>query len=240
MFCRVVLIILGFLSAGLFAQKENISSFNSVTLTYNFHPKWFLYMEGQLRGIEDYTYPDYYELKGGVGFNLTGNHKPFVGVGRYVNYKARVLSREEVRLWLQDVFVLKKGSLRFENRLRAEQSWFFEPEEHVSSKRNRYRYRLNISMPLNSKKMEPGTLFANVYDEVFFVSPMKPTFARNRVYGGFGYVVDDHFGIATGYLWQREFEAKGHRNLHYLYLALNITIDYKAEHEKVLDFPGAD
>jgi hypothetical protein len=38
---------------------------------------------------------------------------------------------------------------------------------------------------------------------------MTPTFARNRVYGGFGYQIDDYFGIVSGYLWQREFEAKG-------------------------------
>lgn len=240
MFCRVPLVIFGILSTFSFAQKENISSFNSITLTYNFHPKWFLYAEGQLRGVEDYTYPDYYELKGGIGYHLTRNNKPFLGVGRYVNYKDRALSKEEVRVWLQDVFVFSSGSVKFENRLRAEQSWFYEPATDLASKRNRLRYRLNVSVPLNSKKMHPGTVFANVYDEVFFVTPMKPTFARNRVYGGFGYVVDDRVGMATGYLWQREFEAEGTKNVHFLYLALNITIDYKADHEKVLDFPGAD
>lgn len=239
MFCRVVIIIFGFLSVCLFAQKEHISSFNSLTVTYNFHPKWFLYAEGQMRGIEDYTYPDYYEIKGGVGYNLA-NHKPFVGVGRYVNYKDHQLSKEEIRVWLQDVLVFNKGMVKFENRLRGEQSWFYEPSTGLSSKRNRFRYRLNVSVPLNSKKMQPGTVFANVYDEVFFVTPMKPIFARNRVYGGFGYVVDEHVGLATGYLWQREFEAKASRNLHFLYLALNITVDYRSPHEKVLDFPGAD
>jgi hypothetical protein len=81
-----------------------------VTLTYKFHPKFFLYAEGQLRGNEDYTYPDYYEIKGGLGYNLTKNHKPLSGLGRYVNYKDHSLSKEEFRVWLQDVIDFKKAS----------------------------------------------------------------------------------------------------------------------------------
>ncbi|WP_292009173.1 DUF2490 domain-containing protein [Chryseobacterium sp.] len=220
--------------------QDHISGFNSLTLTYKFHPKFFLYAEGQLREIQDYTYPDYYEIKGGIGYNLTKNHKPFIGLGRYVTYKDKRLGKEEFRIWLQDVIDVKKGIVKFENRIRAEQSWFYEPKTDTHSTRNRFRYRLNVSVPLNAKKIEPGTLFANVYDEVFFVTPMKPTFARNRVYGGFGYQIDENFGIATGYLWQREFEASGNKNYHFIYLALNINIDGTDHHHKSYDFPGAD
>ncbi|CAA7386013.1 DUF2490 domain-containing protein [Chryseobacterium fistulae] len=220
--------------------QDHISSFNAVTLTYKFHPKLFLYGEGQLRGNEDYSYPDYYEIKGGVGYNLTKTHKPFVGLGRYVNYKNHSLSREELRFWLQDVIDFKKGIVKFENRLRAEKSWFYEPKTDKNFQRMRYRYRLNISVPLNAKEVKKGTVFANVYDEVFFVSPMKPTFARNRIYGGLGYQIDEYFGVLCGYLWQREFEAAGNRNLHFIYLALNVNIDDTNHHKKTYEFPGAD
>ena len=228
------------LSMCFFKAQDHISSFNAVTLTYKFHPKFFLYGEGQLRGNEDYTYPDYYEIKGGVGYNLTKNHKPFVGLGRYVNYKNHDLSKEEFRIWLQDVIDLKKGFVKFENRFRIEKSWFYEPNTDKTSQRMRYRYRLNISVPLNSKTIQKGTVFANAYDEIFLVSPMKPTFARNRIYGGFGYQIDDYFGVLTGYLWQREFDAAGNRNLHFIYLALNINIDGTKHPVKTYDFPGAD
>jgi len=228
------------LSLTLFKAQEHISSFNSLTLTYKFHPKFFLYAEGQLRGNEEYTYPDYYEIKGGLGYNLTKNHKPFVGLGRYVTYKSHSLNREEFRVWLQDVIDFKKGVVKFENRVRAEKSWFYEPKTDKSSQRMRYRYRLNISVPLNAKEVKKGTVFANVYDEIFLVSPMKPTFARNRVYGGFGYQIDNNFGIASGYLWQREFDASGNKNLHFVYLALNINIDGTNHPVKTYDYPGAD
>lgn len=220
------------------AQQEHISSFSAITVTYKIHPKFFLYAEGQLRGIEDYSYPDYYEIKGGVGYNLTKNHKPFIGIGRYGNYKNRIMDKEEFRFWLQDVIDVKAGKFKFENRFRAEKSWFYEPVKDVHSDRIRLRYRLNISVPLNAETVKPGTLFANVYDEVFFITTEKPLFARNRVFGGFGYQIDENFGMATGYLWQREFAKSGNKNIHFLYLALNITID--GSDDKDYQFPGAD
>lgn len=220
------------------AQKENISSFNSISVTYKFHPKFFLFAEGQLRGITDYVYPDYYEIKGGIGYNLTKNHKPFIGIGRYGNYKNHAMDKEEFRVWLQDVIDVKSGKFKFENRFRAEKSWFYEPQKDIHSDRMRLRYRLNISVPLNSELVKPGTIFANAYDEVFFITTEKPLFARNRVYGGFGYQIDENFGIASGYLWQREFAKSGNKNLHFLYLALNITLDNSEE--KHYSFPGAD
>ena len=235
---RFYFVIILLLSFTVNAQQEHISSFNTITVTYKFHPKFYLYAEGQVRGIEDYSYPDYYEIKGGVGYNLTKNHKPFIGIGRYGNYKNRIMDKEEFRVWLQDVIDMKAGKVKFENRFRAEKSWFYEPVKDVHSDRIRLRYRMNISVPLNSESVKPGTVFANVYDEVFFVTTEKPLFARNRVFGGFGYQIDENFGIATGYLWQREFAKSGNKNIHFLYLALNITIDNSDD--KNYSFPGAD
>ena len=222
------------------SAQEHISSFNSLSITYKFHPKFFLYAEGQSRGIQTYYNPDYYEIKGGLGYNLTKNHKPFVGIGRYATYKNRLIDKEEFRIWLQDVIDYKLGIVKFENRFRIEKSWFHEPQTDKDSERMRYRYRLNVSVPLNAKKIAPKTLFANVYDEVFVVTPMKPSFARNRLYGGLGYQIDENFGVSSGYLWQREFDAKGNKNVHFLYIALNINIDDTNDQHKTYHFPSAD
>lgn len=236
---KLAFLLVNFLFLGkIFAQQEHISSFSAITLTYKFHPKLFFYAEGQLRGIEDYSYPDYYEIKGGIGYNLTKNQKPFIGIGRYGTYKNEVIDKEELRLWLQDVIDFNSGKIKFENRFRAEKSWFYQPQKDLQSDRIRLRYRLNISVPLNAQSVKPGTVFANAYDEIFFVTTEKPFFARNRIYGGFGYQIDENFGIASGYLLQREFAHSGNKNLHFLYLALNITIDNSRQKE--YHFPGAD
>ena len=222
---RILLLFTSLLMLNLSAQKENISSYNVITINYKHNSKIFAYAEGQLRGIEEFSYPDYYELKGGIGYNLSKNHKPLIGIGRYVSYKNRSLEKEEFRVWLQDVYDLKAGKFKFENRVRAEKSWFYNTLKDENSDRIRLRYRLNVSLPLNAEKVEPGTISANVYDEVFFVTTEDPLFARNRVYAGLSYQIDDHFGLASGYLWQREFAASGNKNLHFVYLGLSLNID---------------
>lgn len=235
---KIFITIIVFFSQQIFAQKENISGFDAITLSYKFHPKFFLYAEGQIRSIEDYSNIDYYEIKGGIGYNLTKNHKPFIGIGRYGNYKNNAMDKEEFRVWLQDIIDLKAGKFKFENRFRAEKSWFYEPQKDLHTDRIRLRYRLNISVPLNSESIKPGTVFANTYNEIFLVTTENPLFARNRVFGGFGYQIDENFGISSGYLWQREFAKSGNKNLHFIYLALNITIDNSDD--KNYNFPGAD
>lgn len=207
------------------AQKENISSYNVINVTYHINQKYFVYAEGQLRGINDFAYPDYYEIKGGIGYEISDRHKPLIGIGRYVNYKDHSLDKEEFRVWLQDVYDLKAGKFKFENRVRAEKSWFYSPAKDEHSDRIRLRYRLNVSVPLNAEKVKPGTISANAYDEVFFVTTDKPLFARNRVFGGLSYQIDKIFSISSGYLWQREFAESGNKNIHFLYLGLSLNLD---------------
>lgn len=221
---------------------QEMSNFNAVTLNYKMSPKFFIYAEGQLRSINEFSYPDYYEIKGGLGYNITKNHKPLIGIGRYVTYKDKRSDKEEFRVWLQDVIDIKKGRVKFENRFRLEQSWFYEPKTDKNSTRNRLRYRLNVTVPINNSEVKEGTLFANAYNEIFFSRPADPTLSRNRVYGGLGYQIDKTFGISGGYLWQREFDhKKGHTNVNFIYMNLNISID-GTDHanDREYHFPGAD
>lgn len=235
---RILLLSTSLFMLNLSAQKESISSYNVITVNYKHNKKIFAYAEGQLRGISDYSYPDYYEIKVGVGYNLTENHKPLIGIGRYVNYKNHSLEKEEFRVWLQDIYHIKVGKFKFENRFRAEKSWFYNSLKDEHSDRIRLRYRLNISMPLNADKVAPGTLSVMAYDETFFVVTDDPLFARNRVFGGFSYQIDNNFAITSGYLWQREFANSGNKNLHFLYLGLSVNIDRTKSQKK--DLPDLD
>ena len=130
------------------------------------------------------------------------------------------------------------GQFKFENRFRAEKSWFYNTLKDEHSDRIRLRYRLTISVPLNSEKIDPGTISALAYDETFFVLTDNPNFARNRVFGGISYQIDDHFAITSGYLWQREFANSGNKNLHFLYLGLSVNIDRTQSKKK--DLPDLD
>src|SRR5690606_37796086 len=109
------------LASSLSLMGQKMSNFNSITVNYKMTPKFFLYAETQLRSIKSFDYPDYYEIKGGIGYNISKSHKPSVGLGRFVTYKDERADKEEFRVWVQDVVDFKAGRIKFENRLRLEQ-----------------------------------------------------------------------------------------------------------------------
>lgn len=112
-------------------NKEHISSFNMLSITYKFSKKWMAYTEFQTRSIEDYTNIDYYETKGGVGYNINRDNQAFVGIGRYGTYKEQKISQEELRLWLQYTYSHNIGRVNIDHRGRAEQrfSTCLKPEK---------------------------------------------------------------------------------------------------------------
>lgn len=177
-----------------------------------------------MRGNQKFGTPDYYELKAGLGYNLAKNNKALLGIGRYANYAESELSKEEFRLWLQDVINIQQGKLKIENRFRAEQSWFYEPKTQQHSQRQRFRYRLNLIVPLVKSEDTNQEFSANAYDEVFLVSSSLPHFARNRIFLGFSYKFSDKFTLSPGYLWQRDFGLNANQNYHYIALSCGINL----------------
>ncbi|WP_073310778.1 DUF2490 domain-containing protein [Flavobacterium terrae] len=224
---RIILILLIsiFSNTNLSAQnEEHLSGFTTFSLTYKFNKKWYSYLELQGRSIAEFSKIDYYEIKGGSGYNINGNNQAFIGLGRYVNYKNSKLSREELRFWLQYTFSKNISRIKFENRFRAEKRFFHNPVTDANTNTERYRYRLNILVPINKEKFEAKTIFLNTFDELF-IGPEKPTINRNRIFLGGGYQATKSFGVSLGYLFQREFTANTNTNLHFLFCGLNFAID---------------
>ncbi len=236
---RILLALFSICYLGLIAQnKEHISAFNMMSFTYKFAPKWMAYAELQTRSIEDYSYIDYYEAKGGVGYNFAKNNQIFVGVGRYGTYKDHSISQEEHRVWLQYTLTNRIKSLKLDHRLRAEQRFFHNPITDENTNTQRYRYRLSATLPLNNTKVQSGTVFANAFEEVF-LGKDEPNFKRNRTFAGLGYQFNDNMNATAGYMFQREFAVKGNTSLHFLYFALNFTID-STDDEKDIHVPMVD
>lgn len=203
---------------------EHLSSFNMMSFTYKHDKNWMAYLELQARAIEDFSKPDYYEVKGGIGYNIDKNNQPFIGIGRYGTYKDSKFYQEEFRVWLQYIFSHKLGKIKVDHRGRAEKRFFYFPQKDITSNTERYRYRLALTLPINKDKVGPHTLFANAFEEIF-LGPDFPTFKRNRSFAGIGYQFNDYLAANLGYVWQREFSATGNRNLHFLYLGFNFTFD---------------
>lgn len=223
------------ISSGLFSQnqefKEHISNFNMVSLTYKHDQKWSGYVELQTRSIEDYMLPDYYEIKGGVGYKYIKDHQIFLGAGRYGTYRNSDFYQREYRFWFQYTYSHDISRVEFNHRLRLEKRFFYFPQTDNNTNDERLRYRLSMTVPLNAEEVKTGTFYLNAFDEIFF-APGSPAFKRNRLFGGFGYQMSDFMGTNFGYMWQREFSASSAKNYHFIYFALNFTFDRLKENKR--------
>ncbi len=206
--------------------KEHVSNFNMTSFTYKHNKKWSVYVEVQQRSIEDFMLPDYYEIKGGPAYNFNKQNQVLLGVGRYGTYRESKFYQREIRLWLQYVFSHNIDRVKFDHRFRAEKRFFHFPQDDTNTNDERYRYRLAATVPLNKSRIEPGTIFFNTFEEVFFGPKNPDTFKRNRFFGGFGYQLNDFTNTNIGYMWQKEYSSvKGDKSYHFVYFGLNFTFD---------------
>jgi uncharacterized protein DUF2490 len=102
----------------------------------------------------------------------------------------------EHRIWQQFITTDNIGRIKFEHRYRIEQRWVNQEYK------NRIRYRLMLFIPLNRPKIEKGSLFLGVYDEIF-MNTKKAFFDRNRLYGAIGYQFSKNSNIQAGMLHQQ-------------------------------------
>lgn len=169
--------------------------------------RWGGFAEVQVRTNRVFNDYFYNELKAGGSFDVDPNFTVTVAGGRYTTSDYQDLGagplNAEKRLWEQVVLTQYSHRLKLEHRYRIEQRWFAFRDDRTEF-RQRFRYRLNGFLPLNNKKIEPGTIFLVAYDEIF-LNPKGPVFERNRVYGGVGYQFNKHFIAQVGYVNQANY-----------------------------------
>ena len=94
--------------------------------------------------------------------------------------------------------------LRFRHRLRTEQRWVEDQDF-----RTRFRYALFMDIPLNNTRIDPGTWYLAIYNEIFLNLEKNigngrrvKTFDRNRLYAALGYSLSKNLKIQGGYMHQ--------------------------------------
>lgn len=213
----VVLVLLICLSFSAYAQYNGLGGWNVITVNLpgSMEHRFGGYLEAQNRnyGVTSKFY--YYEVKGGASYNLDKNNVALLGIGRYVTYDYEDINDgpelQEFRLWEQFVSNQYLSRIKFEHRYRVEQRWF------NTGYRNRFRYRLSASIPINKPKIEAGTLYGVFYDEVFF-NNKAPNFERNRVAAYLGFQFSKAFAIQTGFLNQYNITATSNNRKYYYHL----------------------
>ncbi len=182
-------------------NKTGVFSIGTIVLPGDSIHRWGGYIELQARSNEFFNQFYYFETKGGVSYDFANNYTGLIGTGRYItneNGNMGQLPVSEFRLWEQLTINSFLDRVKFEHRYRAEQRWL------NGIYRNRFRYRLNVVVPLNHKKITPGTFFISVFDEVF-MNNKAPHFERNRFSATLGYQFDKAVSMQMGWLNQYNF-----------------------------------
>lgn len=198
----LLLFIMLIISARLHAQNNRTGTFGIATVVLpgdSLH-RWGGYAELQTRSDELFSNFFYYETKAGISYDLDRSFTALLGTGRYVtnDNPENLAVATEFRLWEQMTVNQFLYRVKIEHRYRIEQRWI------NGLYRNRFRYRLNVFVPLNHKKIDAKTWFISVYEEVFMNNKV-PHFERNRFSAALGYHFDQSINVQAGWLNQYNF-----------------------------------
>jgi hypothetical protein len=168
------------------------------------HNKWSLHSEVQFRSYEIFPNTEQLLIRGGLNYHYNSSLLFTAGYGWITNYvndekffKDQIV--DENRVWEQIILKNNTGRVFFEHRYRFEQRWISSSSN--TNYRNRLRYLLRLTIPMNNKELKKNTLFLGLYNEVFINLTNSP-FDRNRLYGALGYQINSSTNIQLGYLLQ--------------------------------------
>lgn len=187
--------------------------------TLNFSDKWSMFTETQLRLWEVASNPNEWFVRAAGQYNLT--KRTLVALG-YMHsqvdpFEDDAPRTKEDRIYQQ--FTAKNAWSRpvLEHRFRTEQRWI-ETSGQGTDFRNRFRYRLQATVPVSRKQMGPQTHFLNFYDEMFLnYGNRSETFDQNRLYGAYGYQFGKNDNLQLGLLWQRRSSSRDFYRLQIFY-----------------------
>ncbi|QJD94948.1 DUF2490 domain-containing protein [Mucilaginibacter robiniae] len=208
------------------AQYKGLGSWNIITVNLpgNDLHHWGGYAEAQNRNYDVTSHFYYYEVKAGVSYNLDKNSYVLLGTGRYTTYGYDAVDDgpqiTETRLWEQLTYNHYISRVKLEHRYRIEQRFL------NTGYLNRFRYRLNVTVPINKPVLSPTTFFAAAFGEVFF-NNKQPNLERNRFSPSLGYQFNKAFLLQAGYINQRNYATLSSNDKNYLILTATYNIQRK-------------
>lgn len=214
-------------------NPDGLGSWNVFNTKLNFNAKWSIFGEGQLRSLGFYNQFHYYEYKGGFNYKLNKNFSFSVGLGHYNTYQAggsfvTPKQNDELRSWVQITMQQFLEIIKFEHRYRIEQRW------QSKGYRNRFRYRFNVAVPLNSTELKTKTIYTMTWLEVFGTD-IPPYFERLRFFTGLGYDVSPTVSLQAG--WLRQFDYKLVDEVGHNFLQFSLLLDLKWKKESNRSLP---
>jgi len=225
---KAILIVMAFfICLGSTAQQHRLGSWHVLNARVELNKKFGAWFEAQTRSQELFDKYFYHELKGGFTWAAAPKTTFLLGVGQYGTYNINgnfhsPMQPHELRLWEQMTLINDIGRFKIEHRYRIEQRFV------KNNYRNRFRYRISGTLPLNHRDMKPGTLYLNVNNEIFLTNT-QPYFERNRAYAGFGYMFTKLFTWQVGFLHQFDY-SKTHVGSQKNFIQSSLLFDFHPAH----------
>lgn len=197
---KILLFSLLFFSKALFAQ---VGSWNILTLRMDIGQRWSLSGEGQIRSLKFYDDFHYFEYKAGANYNISETFSAGILIGHYRTYSQggtflEPIQSNELRTCAQITMKQSVHRLRFEHRYRIEQRFT------SNGYRNRFRYRVGLTIPISDETKESKIWSITVWNEIFMTN-MAPYFERDRFFAGIGFKISPSVTLQTGYVRQFDY-----------------------------------
>lgn len=239
---------LAFTQNGLSQQTKSIATQTNMWLMYfgnhSLSQKWNLHTEYQWRRHDWLKDWQQSLLRLGADYKLTGDHSVSAGYAWVHSYpygsQPIAFAFDEHRIWQQLILQHQYKRIYFHHRYRLEQRFLEnitaspdnEPIQDGYNFRNRGRYRLMISIPINRREMADKTLFVAAYNEVFlgFGKGIRANILdQNRLYFALGYRFNNKMNVQLGYLNHYIIKADGwhHERNHTLQTGITYNLDLK-------------
>jgi len=218
----LMLLVIILISNKITAQTNGLGSWNIFNLKYTVNEKWSFFSEAQLRSLKFYQNFHYYEYKVAVNYKIQKNLIFTLGAGKYQTYKEGgnfVLPKnnDEFRIWPQLVLNQSIGVFNIEQRYRTELRFT------SNGFRNRYRYRLGLSVPFGNEKKLYKPYRLSVSNEIFFTNT-EPYFERNRLLLSFNYKPSKSTTIQIGYIHQFDYKINDETGSNFFQIAYFIEL----------------
>lgn len=147
-------------------------------------------------------------LRGGLTFTPDNTNIKFTaGYGHITSgdYGDSNETSAESRIYQEALLPQKVGNRFFvTHRFRYEQRWVEDQDL-----RTRYRYNLFLNVPFNQPKLDRGSVYLALYNEIFINGQREigngasvELFDRNRFYAALGYSLNNNLKVQLGYMEQ--------------------------------------